>query len=173
MRPDVRPAEQTLVSTNARIGIAKADFFPSISLTGLFGFVSTELDNLLSNSTHVWNIGAAMSGPIYQGGRVSGEVAASEAVQRQAFTGYLKTVQLALREVDDALANLQTSREQLSAYGNRRAALTNMHGWKNCVTMKATHLISMCSMHNGNFSLQKCNISTESSEHESCEENKS
>jgi multidrug efflux system outer membrane protein len=122
-RPDVRSAEQTLVSTNARIGVAKADYFPTISLTGLFGYVSTELDNLLSSSANVWSAGAAIGGPIYQGGRVSGEVAASEAVQRQALTGYLKTVQLAFREVDDALVNLQKSREQLAAEGNRRDAL--------------------------------------------------
>jgi multidrug efflux system outer membrane protein len=124
-RPDIRAAEQDLISANARIGVAKAKYFPSISLTGLFGFVSTELDNLLTSSANVWNIGASAIGPIYQGGRISGEVAASEAVQRQAFTGFLKTVQGAFREVDDALISVKKSREQLEAEGRRVEALEN------------------------------------------------
>jgi multidrug efflux system outer membrane protein len=124
-RPDIRAAEQDLISANARIGVAKAEYFPTISLTGLFGFVSTELDNLLTSSANVWNIGASAIGPIYQGGRISGEVAASEAVQRQALTGYLKTVQGAFREVDDALISVQKSREQLDAEGRRVDALRN------------------------------------------------
>lgn len=124
-RPDVRSAEQALISANARIGVAKAEYFPTISLTGMFGFVSTELDNLLTGSANTWNIGAAILGPIYQGGRITGEVAASEAVQRQALGGYLKAVQNAFREVDDALVNVQKSREQLAAEKNRVEALNN------------------------------------------------
>ena len=122
-RPDIRAAEQDLISANARIGVAKAEYSPTISLTGLFGFVSTELDNLLTSSANVWNIGASAIGPIYQGGRISGEVAASEAVQRQVLTGYLKTIQGAFREVDDALVSTQKRREELDAQRRQVDAL--------------------------------------------------
>lgn len=124
-RPDIRAAEQNLISANARIGVARAEYFPTISLTGLFGFVSTELDNLLTDPANVWSLGASLAGPIYQGGRLTGEVAASEAVQRQVLNGYLKAVQGAFREVDDALINVQKSREQLAAEGRRVDALNN------------------------------------------------
>jgi multidrug efflux system outer membrane protein len=124
-RPDIRAAEQQLISANARIGVAKAEYFPTISLTGLFGFVSTELDNLITDSSNIWSIGASVLGPIYQGGKLSGQVAASEAVQRQALVGYLKVVQNSFREVEDSLINVRKSREQLAAEGRRVDALKN------------------------------------------------
>lgn len=124
-RPDIRAAEQQLISANARIGVAKAEYFPTISLTGLFGFVSTELDNLITDSANTWNIGAAILGPIYQGGKLTGQVAASEAVQRQALQSYLKAVQNGFREVEDSLINVQKSREQLVAEGNKVDSLKN------------------------------------------------
>lgn len=123
-RPDIRAAEQQLISTNAQIGVAKAQYFPTISLTGFFGFVSTDLSNLFTDSANNWSIGAGALGPIYQGGRLSGQVAATEAVKLQALTGYLKAVQNAFREVDDALINVQKSREQLDAEGERVKALS-------------------------------------------------
>jgi len=124
-RPDVRAAEQQLISANARIGVAKAAYFPTISLTGLFGYVSSDLGSLITDSANTWNIGAAILGPIYQGGKLSGQVAASEAVQRQALTTYLKAVQNAFREVEDSLINVRKSREQLAAEGRRVEALKN------------------------------------------------
>jgi len=122
-RPDVRAAEQSLVAANARIGVARAQYFPTISLTGLFGYVSDELDNLLKNSANVWSLGGNALGPIFTGGAISGQVRASEAVQRQALVGYLQTVQGAFREVDDSLVSVQKSREQLAAEGRRVQAL--------------------------------------------------
>jgi len=124
-RPDIRAAEQRLISANARIGIAKAEYFPSISLTGLLGFVSTDLGKLLNNSAETWSIGANALGPIYTGGRLSGRVAATEAVQRQALTGYLKAVQNGFREVDDSLVSVQRNREQVLAEKYRVEALEN------------------------------------------------
>jgi multidrug efflux system outer membrane protein len=67
-RPDLRAAEQNLVAANARIGVARARYFPTISLTGLFGYVSEELDNLLQNSANVWSLGGNALGPIFTGG---------------------------------------------------------------------------------------------------------
>jgi multidrug efflux system outer membrane protein len=124
-RPDIRAAEQQLISANARIGVAKAEYFPTISLTGALGFVSTNLGKLLNNSSNTWSIGASALGPIYTGGRLSAEVAATEAVQRQALTGYLKAVQNGFREVEDSLISVQKFREQLKAEGNRVDALKN------------------------------------------------
>jgi len=122
-RPDIRAAEQNLVAANARIGVARAQYFPSISLTGLFGYVSDELDNLLQNSANVWSLGGGALGPIFTGGAITGQVRASEAVQRQALVAYLQTVQTAFRDVDDALVNVQKTREQLEAEGRRVQAL--------------------------------------------------
>jgi multidrug efflux system outer membrane protein len=122
-RPDIRAAEQNLVAANARIGVARAQYFPTISLTGLFGYVSEELDRLLQNSANVWSLGGSALGPIFTGGAISGQVRASEAVQRQALVGYLQTVQTAFRDVDDALISVQKSREQLEAEGRRVQAL--------------------------------------------------
>jgi len=122
-RPDIRAAEQKLIAANARIGVARAQYFPTISLTGLFGYASEQLGDLLQNSANLWNIGGSALGPIFTGGGVSGRVRASEAVQRQALVAYLQTVQTAFREVDDALVSVQKSREQLVAEGRRVAAL--------------------------------------------------
>jgi multidrug efflux system outer membrane protein len=122
-RPDIRAAEQNLVAANARIGVARAQYFPTISLTGLFGYASEELDNLLQGSANVWSLGAGALGPIFTGGAIAGQVRASEAVQRQALTAYLQTVQAAFRDVDDALVSVQKSRERLAAEGRRVEAL--------------------------------------------------
>jgi multidrug efflux system outer membrane protein len=122
-RPDIRAAEQNLIAANARIGAARAQYFPTISLTGLFGYASEDLDDLLQGSSNVWSIGGSLLGPIFTGGRISGQVRASEAVQRQALVAYLQTVQTAFREVDDALISVQKTREQLVAEGRRVEAL--------------------------------------------------
>ncbi len=122
-RPDILAAEQNLVAANARIGVARSQYFPTISLTGLFGYVSEELDNLLQNSANVWSLGGGALGPIFTGGAIAGQVRASEAVQRQTLTAYLQTVQAAFRDVDDALISVQKSRERLAAEGRRVQAL--------------------------------------------------
>ena len=102
-RPDIRRAEQTLIAANARIGVAKSLYFPTISLTGAFGTVSTDLSNLFTASSRAWNYGVPVSVPLFTAGRIGGEVKASEAVQQQALYGYQQTIQNAFREVDDAL----------------------------------------------------------------------
>jgi len=122
-RPDIRAAEQNLVAANARIGVARAQYFPTISLTGLFGYVSEELDKLLQNSANVWSLGGGALGPIFTGGAITGQVRASEAVQRQALVSYLQTVQTAFRDVDDALISVRKLREQLAVEGRRVQAL--------------------------------------------------
>jgi multidrug efflux system outer membrane protein len=124
-RPDISASEQALIAANARIGVARAQYFPTISLTGLFGYASESLSDLLGNSANVWTLGGSAVGPIFSGGRISAELRASEAVQRQTLVGYLQTVQGAFRDVDDALVSVQKSREQLIVEGRRVAALSD------------------------------------------------
>ena len=114
-RPDVRQAEQALVAANARIGVAKAQFFPTISLTGLFGWASTELSSLFTGPAQVWSWGGAAVAPIFTGGSLLGQFWASEAIQQQTLFSYQSTVQTAFREVNDALIDQRRTREQLEA----------------------------------------------------------
>lgn len=122
-RPDIRAAEQQLIAANALIGVAKAQYFPTISLTGLFGLASTELSDLFQGSSTAWSYGGGLFGPIFDGGRIAGDIRATEAAQRQAIVDYQRTVQTAFREVDDALIDNQKSREIVAAQHRQLDAL--------------------------------------------------
>jgi multidrug efflux system outer membrane protein len=106
-RPDIRAAEEGLVSANALIGAAKAALFPRISLTGLFGGESKDLHNVLNGPGRIWSIGLALSLPIFTAGRLNAEVDATIARRRQALLAYQKSLQTAFREVADALVNIE------------------------------------------------------------------
>ena len=106
-RPDVRAAEENLVAANAQIGVAKAALLPRISLTGYFGGESKDLAALLSSSGRIWSIGPALSLPIFTAGRLTAEVEATTARQKQALATYQKSIQTAFREVADALVNVE------------------------------------------------------------------
>jgi outer membrane protein, multidrug efflux system len=114
-RPDIQQAEQDLVAANANIGAAKAQYFPSISLTGLFGFASSDLGKLFYGPAKIWSFGAPIAAPIFTGGAISGQVKSAEAAQQQALSQYLKVIQAAFREVDDALVDQQRTREQIAS----------------------------------------------------------
>jgi multidrug efflux system outer membrane protein len=105
-RPDLRQAEQALVSANARIGVAKADFFPKLSLTALLGTASSEVSALTSGSATIWAVAGLLSGPLLNAGRTLGTYRAATAQSEQARLQYEQTVLLALREVSDALTAL-------------------------------------------------------------------
>jgi outer membrane protein, multidrug efflux system len=105
-RPDLREAEQKLVRANALVGVAKADFFPRLSLTGLVGAASPELTALTSGGAFLWSVAAALTGPIFQGGRIKANYEAQLAVWEQARLQYEQAVLAALREVSDALTLL-------------------------------------------------------------------
>jgi outer membrane protein, multidrug efflux system len=124
-RPDIRQAEQDLVAANARIAVAKALYFPSISLTGLFGFASAELRDLLTGPAKTWNYAASLTAPIFTAGKIKGQVKQAEAIQQQALAKYLQTVQTAFREVDDSLVDQRKSRERLAVQGDQVKALKN------------------------------------------------
>lgn len=102
-RPDIRQAEQNLIAANAQIGAAKALYFPAISLTGAFGFASSALSDLFTGSARAWSYAGSLSGPIFTGGAVSGEVKQVEAARKAALFSYELTIQGAFADAEDAL----------------------------------------------------------------------
>jgi multidrug efflux system outer membrane protein len=102
-RPDVLGAEQQLVAANARIGAAKAEFFPQISLTGAFGTESVSLSDFFTGPSRAWQAGPTVALPIFHGGRLSANLHATEARDQQAVIRYRQSIQQAFKEVEDAL----------------------------------------------------------------------
>jgi multidrug efflux system outer membrane protein len=115
-RPDIRQAEQLMIAANAGIGVAKADFFPRLSLTALFGWASPELSSLFDGKP-VWSAGPSLLGPLFQGGRIKRGYEAAQARWEQARVSYEATVTTAFGEVSQALvdrAKLVETERQLS-----------------------------------------------------------
>lgn len=102
-RPDVMAAEQALVAANARIGIAKTEYFPTISLTALLGVGADEVKYLFAETARTGNVTTTILGPVFSGYRIEGNIRQAEAVQREATVAYQQSVLNALREVEDAL----------------------------------------------------------------------
>ncbi|HEY6134809.1 MAG TPA: efflux transporter outer membrane subunit [Rubrivivax sp.] len=121
-RPDVRQAEQLLLSANANIGAARANFFPRITLTGSIGTASTELSGLFHNTA--WTFAPQLVLPLFDAGRNQSNLEATEAARGIAVAQYEKTVQVAFREVADTLAGRATLGEQLAAQQALAAAET-------------------------------------------------
>jgi len=122
-RPDILQAEQNLVAANANIGATKALYYPTISLTGALGLVSTATGNFLSSAAQAWAIGAGVSGPIFTGGGIEGQVKTAEGAQREAVVFYQRTILQAFRETNDALTGSQTKLREADAQAARAAAL--------------------------------------------------
>ena len=106
-RPDIAQAEQSLIAANAQIGAAKALYFPTISLTGAFGYQSTDLSKLFNGSSQVWSFAGQVTGPIFTGGAIKGQVAQATAAQQSALFNYQLTIQNAFADVDNALVARQ------------------------------------------------------------------
>jgi multidrug efflux system outer membrane protein len=121
-RPDVRQAEQQLVAANARIGEAKAAFFPQIQLTGSYGVTSFALNQLFTGPARTWQFGPSISVPVFDAGRLSAQLDLAEARQREALIFYQQTIQNAFREVDDALIAHQKNREEIFQQESQAAA---------------------------------------------------
>jgi outer membrane protein, multidrug efflux system len=113
-RPDIRQAEAGLVAANARIGVAKAAFFPQISLTGFFGVESVALSDLFTGPSRIWQLGPAMTVPIFNAGRNRANLELTEAQQQEALIRYEQATQQAFREVEDALIAHRKAREALA-----------------------------------------------------------
>jgi outer membrane protein, multidrug efflux system len=109
-RPDIRQVEQNLITANAEIGVARAAFFPQISLTGAGGGAfgrSTLLTGLMSSQIGIWSYGAQVSQPIFTGGALRGNLRLGESEQRQQLIAYKQAIQLSFRDVSDALIGYQ------------------------------------------------------------------
>jgi multidrug efflux system outer membrane protein len=124
-RPDLRQAEQQLIAANALIGAARAQYFPTISLTGVLGYISRDFSDLFSGSTKVWSYGLAASAPIFTGGGIAGQVHQAEAQQQEALLNYQKAIQVAFQEVSDALLSHAKSRDQLGFQERQLRTLRN------------------------------------------------
>ncbi|MDR6833499.1 MULTISPECIES: efflux transporter outer membrane subunit [unclassified Sphingopyxis] len=121
-RPDVIEAEYGLRAANADIGVARAQLFPSISLTGLLGFASNALSSLFDSGSFSWSAGGDVTAPIFDAGGRRAGVAVSEAQRDAALAGYEGAIQTAFREVADALAVQGTIAERVRAAAANTAA---------------------------------------------------
>ena len=122
-RPDIRLAEENLIAANARIGVAKAAYFPTINLTGAYGLESSDLSNLFTGSSRMWNFVSSAVGPIFTAGAIAGQVKTAESIQQENLFRYQQVIQQAFREVEDALIDQRKSREQLEAQRQQVEAL--------------------------------------------------
>jgi len=129
-RPDIAAAERQMAAANARIGVAKAAFFPRISLTALFGFESADLSNLFKWSSRTWMlgplVGTTIAQTVFDGGRNSSNLAGARAAHEETVARYQQTVLVAFREVEDSLADVRWLSQQGAALdsalaGARRA----------------------------------------------------
>jgi multidrug efflux system outer membrane protein len=109
-RPDVQQAEQALVAANANVGVAKANFFPQLSLTGSFGAQSTALSSFLQGPATFWSVGGGVVQPLFEGGRITSGYKLAWAQRDQAELFYKQTVQQAFADVSDSLVGYRQSR---------------------------------------------------------------
>jgi outer membrane protein, multidrug efflux system len=124
-RPDIRAAEQALIAANANIGVAKAAYFPQISLSGLLGGQSSRLASLFSGPNGTWSFVPQVSQPIFAGGRIQSGVRLAEAQHDEAEVAYERSIQTAFREVSDSLIAHQRSRESRLEQERLVSALTD------------------------------------------------
>ena len=106
-RPDIRQAEANLAAANSRIDEARAQYFPSLVLTGRFGSESGQLSNVFSGPATVWAIAGSLLQPIFNGGAIAAQVDGATARSRQAELGYIQSVRSAFRDAHDALSRAQ------------------------------------------------------------------
>ncbi|SDK83087.1 outer membrane protein, multidrug efflux system [Methylophilus rhizosphaerae] len=125
-RPDVRQAEQDMVSANANIAVARAAFYPSISLTAAYGGESIALNNLLKSPARVWSLGLNLNLPIFNGGRLNARLDQATAQQKQIVATYQNTLQTAFTEVSDALVNASQYREQETLAQSKEKTTANI-----------------------------------------------
>jgi multidrug efflux system outer membrane protein len=128
-RPDIQSAEQSLIAANARIGVAKAAYFPQITLTGLAGFQSAALTSLFTGPAGLWSFGGQLAQPLFTAGKIRSGVRLTEAQKQEAVLIYQQSIQQAFREVSDSLVAYRKNRE----FREQEALLTNSAG-------DATHL---------------------------------
>lgn len=122
-RPDIIAAENELIAANARIGVARAEFFPKISLVGAFGGESFKLSEIFNESSRAWRIGGEFMQTIFSGGRLIGQLDSSLAVYRELLYNYEQTILEAFKEVSNALISYKNSKELVEVEKKRVAAV--------------------------------------------------
>jgi outer membrane protein, multidrug efflux system len=110
-RPDIREAEENLIAANAQIGVARAAYFPQISLTGTAGYESPALTGLFTGPAGIWNLAGSFTQPIFEGGRLKSNVRFAQAQREQFVLTYQQTIQGAFRDVSNALIAYRKDRE--------------------------------------------------------------
>ena len=120
-RPDIQSSEQQLIAANARIGVAKAAYFPQITLTAVGGYQSSALTNLFTGPAGLWSFGGQLVQPIFTGGRIRSNVRLTEAQQQEAVLVYQQSIQQAFREVSDSLVAYRKNQE----FRTQQELLTN------------------------------------------------
>src|SRR5262249_3730549 len=110
-RPDILAAEQNLISANAQIGVARAAYFPQITLTGALGFQSNQLESLFSPSRNIWEFIPLVTQPIFTAGRIKSSVRFTQAQKQLFLVEYERAIEQAFREVSDALIAYQKIKE--------------------------------------------------------------
>ncbi len=110
-RPDIRAAEANLVAANAQIGVARAAYFPQISLTGSAGYQSPALTDLFTGPAGIWNLAASLTQPIFEGGRLKSNVRFAQAQHEELLLAYQQSIQSAFRDVSNALVAYRKDRE--------------------------------------------------------------
>ena len=121
-RPDVAQAEQDLVAANAKIGVAKAALYPTISLTGFLGGESMQLGDILKSAARIWSGGLSLSLPIFDSGRLNSRIDQVTSQQKQVLANYEGAVQTAFTEVNDALVNVRQNTERETALDKSQQA---------------------------------------------------
>lgn len=124
-RPDIIASEQALIAANARIGVARSLYYPTISLTGALGVATIHSDKLFNDDSTTWGMGADVLAPIFTFGTIEGQVMTAEAVQREALYSYRNSIINGFREVEDALTSTTKGRESQEAKSRRVKALEN------------------------------------------------
>jgi outer membrane protein, multidrug efflux system len=110
-RPDIRQAEENLIAANAQIGVARAAYFPQISLTATAGYESPALTDLFTGPAGIWNLAASVTQPIFEGGRLKSNVRLAEAQHDQMLLTYEQTIEGAFRDVSNGLVSYRKNRE--------------------------------------------------------------
>lgn len=122
-RPDIAAAEQNLIAANARIGVARAAYFPSIKLTGMLGVQSIELSDFVSNPARIWEIAPSITIPVFSAGRIAGEIKSAEADHNQTLALYKKSIVSAFNDTDNAIGQSAKAKEQITYQNARTQAI--------------------------------------------------
>lgn len=125
-RPDVLAAEQSLIAANANIGVAKGQYFPTISITAALGVASDDLRWLLASTARTGGLSRGFLGTLWSAGRIEGDVREAEAIQKELTEGYLQAVQTGLQEIDDSLVYRSKTSEQVVAVGREINTLNDV-----------------------------------------------